>query len=148
MFYEIRCFYVSLFYFSVPPYLVIRFVLFKQKTAYEMRISDWSSDVCSSDLFLFARDRGLQFIARLRLAAFGERHRRAQRIGLRFGLFDLAARFLPLVGEHECREQQLASLGPARHRTDLFVDDRGQLDQLRFLPVGTMEVVRSEDDTS
>src|SRR3546814_8245093 len=26
------------------------FFLFKQKTAYEMRISDWSSDVCSSDL--------------------------------------------------------------------------------------------------
>src|SRR3546814_8172344 len=30
------------------------FFFFKQKTAYEMRISDWSSDVCSSDLF--ARD--------------------------------------------------------------------------------------------
>src|SRR3546814_8606721 len=29
---------------------VIRFFFFKQKTAYEMRISDWSSDVCSSDL--------------------------------------------------------------------------------------------------
>src|SRR3546814_9468312 len=28
------------------------FFLFKQKTAYEMRISDWSSDVCSSDLFV------------------------------------------------------------------------------------------------
>src|SRR3546814_7894431 len=27
---------------------------FKQKTAYEMRISDWSSDVCSSDLAYFA----------------------------------------------------------------------------------------------
>src|SRR3546814_2964982 len=27
------------------------FFLFKQKTAYEMRISDWSSDVCSSDLW-------------------------------------------------------------------------------------------------
>src|SRR3546814_13171060 len=26
------------------------FVFFKQKTAYELRISDWSSDVCSSDL--------------------------------------------------------------------------------------------------
>src|SRR3546814_7741938 len=26
------------------------FFLFKQKTAYEMRISDWSADVCSSDL--------------------------------------------------------------------------------------------------
>src|SRR3546814_7354261 len=30
--------------------LLYRFFLFKQKTAYEMRISDWSSDVCSSDL--------------------------------------------------------------------------------------------------
>src|SRR3546814_4405497 len=28
------------------------FFVFKQKTAYEMRISDWSSDVCSSDLAL------------------------------------------------------------------------------------------------
>src|SRR3546814_8904645 len=31
------------------------FFFFKQKTAYEMRISDWSSDVCSSDL----RERGI-----------------------------------------------------------------------------------------
>src|SRR3546814_11097859 len=30
--------------------LVFVFFFFKQKTAYEMRISDWSSDVCSSDL--------------------------------------------------------------------------------------------------
>src|SRR3546814_8880982 len=30
--------------------VVIYFFFFKQKTAYEMRISDWSSDVCSSDL--------------------------------------------------------------------------------------------------
>src|SRR3546814_3615959 len=29
-------------------------VFFKQKTAYEMRISDWSSDVCSSDLDICA----------------------------------------------------------------------------------------------
>src|SRR3546814_5518266 len=28
----------------------LSFFFFKQKTAYEMRISDWSSDVCSSDL--------------------------------------------------------------------------------------------------
>src|SRR3546814_10338400 len=32
--------------------LFVFFFLFKQKTAYEMRISDWSSDVCSSDLFV------------------------------------------------------------------------------------------------
>src|SRR3546814_1734419 len=35
----------------------------KQKTAYEMRISDWSSDVCSSDLLArqrgFGRERGI-----------------------------------------------------------------------------------------
>src|SRR3546814_5582383 len=31
-------------------YVVCVFFFFKQKTAYEMRISDWSSDVCSSDL--------------------------------------------------------------------------------------------------
>src|SRR3546814_5701510 len=31
-------------------YVVTLFFIFKQKTAYELRISDWSSDVCSSDL--------------------------------------------------------------------------------------------------
>src|SRR3546814_6533917 len=31
--------------------IFLLFFFFKQKTAYEMRISDWSSDVCSSDLF-------------------------------------------------------------------------------------------------
>src|SRR3546814_5008552 len=31
-------------------FIVLFFFFFKQKTAYEMRISDWSSDVCSSDL--------------------------------------------------------------------------------------------------
>src|SRR3546814_8718503 len=33
------------------------FLFFKHKTAYEMRISDWSSDVCSSDLFAGRGDR-------------------------------------------------------------------------------------------
>src|SRR3546814_7334639 len=32
--------------------LLFVFFFFKQKTAYEMRISDWSSDVCSSDLII------------------------------------------------------------------------------------------------
>src|SRR3546814_7452634 len=42
-------------------YGVFLFFFFKQKTAYEMRISDWSSDVCSSDLALrprWAQDGG------------------------------------------------------------------------------------------
>src|SRR3546814_2789192 len=41
----------------VPASLWI-FFFFKQKTAYEMRISDWSSDVCSSDLHFFSRQDG------------------------------------------------------------------------------------------
>src|SRR3546814_12377995 len=32
--------------------MLLYFFFFKQKTAYEMRISDWSSDVCSSDLLV------------------------------------------------------------------------------------------------
>src|SRR3546814_1309639 len=35
-------------------YSLVLFFFFKQKTAYEMRISDWSSDVCSSDLAVSA----------------------------------------------------------------------------------------------
>src|SRR3546814_16627037 len=35
--------------------MVFVFFFFKQKTAYEMRISDWSSDVCSSDLYAHIR---------------------------------------------------------------------------------------------
>src|SRR3546814_4520418 len=34
--------------------VIFLFFFFKQKTAYEMRISDWSSDVCSSDLLLLS----------------------------------------------------------------------------------------------
>src|SRR3546814_5598691 len=48
------------------------FFFFKQKTAYEMRISDWSSDVCSSDL---VDADGLHFHRR---AAFMDELRRAE----------------------------------------------------------------------
>src|SRR3546814_8655197 len=37
--------------------MIFFFFFFKQKTAYEMRISDWSSDVCSSDLRIGAHVR-------------------------------------------------------------------------------------------
>src|SRR3546814_6622192 len=42
---------------------VVVFFFFKQKTAYEMRISDWSSDVCSSDLM--AMVAGAEFEAKV-----------------------------------------------------------------------------------
>src|SRR3546814_12729138 len=41
-------------------FLFMYFFFFKQKTAYEMRISDWSSDVCSSDLPRAAAPIGIQ----------------------------------------------------------------------------------------
>src|SRR3546814_1774638 len=47
------CCSVLSFYFL---YMCLFFFFFKQKTAYEMRISDWSSDVCSSDLRLASVD--------------------------------------------------------------------------------------------
>src|SRR3546814_6376285 len=36
--------------FTISRFCCFLLFFFKQKTAYEMRISDWSSDVCSSDL--------------------------------------------------------------------------------------------------
>src|SRR3546814_2835911 len=41
-------------------FIFIFFFFFKQKTAYEMRISDWSSDVCSSDLPAIDQQKGEQ----------------------------------------------------------------------------------------
>src|SRR3546814_9768958 len=58
-------------------FLVLCFFFFKQKTAYEMRISDWSSDVCSSDLAWMSQKlskAGLEtdscFIEKQRIAPF------------------------------------------------------------------------------
>src|SRR3546814_1369888 len=51
---------------------VLFFFFFKQKTAYEMRISDWSSDVCSSDLRRLGSGRNREIVGR-HLAA---RHQR------------------------------------------------------------------------
>src|SRR3546814_4774255 len=44
-----------LFVFFFNSFVCFVFFFFKQKTAYEMRISDWSSDVCSSDLLSSGR---------------------------------------------------------------------------------------------
>src|SRR3546814_1832476 len=43
---------------------VCTFFFFKQKTAYEMRISDWSSDVCSSDLLDPVNQERLEMLVR------------------------------------------------------------------------------------
>src|SRR3546814_637897 len=48
--------YISFSYYVYVLFFCI-FFFFKQKTAYEMRISDWSSDVCSSDLIFRKADQ-------------------------------------------------------------------------------------------
>src|SRR3546814_20667210 len=65
------------------------FFFFKQKTAYEMRISDWSSDVCSSDLFVerqaahrVDREVGDQLLVAERRAAEPRAPERAQELHL------------------------------------------------------------------
>src|SRR3546814_4619639 len=57
------------------------FFFFKQKTAYEMRISDWSSDACSSDLL------GVRHVQRLSRIIFGNGIRGT--MNDRLGEFDL-----------------------------------------------------------
>src|SRR3546814_13540344 len=70
---------------------------FKQKTAYEMRISDWSSDVCSSDLFTPTRvlDTVLREIS--------------------FGGFDESPPDVRLAPFRPCRGGFLASLRPTEN---------------------------------
>src|SRR3546814_3696655 len=65
-------------YYIVCIFVVV-FFFFKQKTAYEMRISDWSSDVCSSDLLLLPCRVELRQIGRIgeeecRSSEFGKEH--------------------------------------------------------------------------
>src|SRR3546814_12710617 len=57
------------------------YFFFKQKTAYEMRISDWSSDVCSSDLP--GPDQGGRIVPRWQTASFPRRSCRPRQTGLR-----------------------------------------------------------------
>src|SRR3546814_4068269 len=60
----------------------IFFFFCKQKTAYEMRISDWSSDVCSSDLFV------LRIVLRLMSASI---RRKARARGVDYSFFFMRA---------------------------------------------------------
>src|SRR3546814_21169306 len=109
------------------------FLFFKQKTAYELRISDWSSDVCSSDLMelglilqehLAARERILE-IARERQPVERRRsprqiaqHRallRARHRERLFGLFDQARLFQMAHLPHRRAPQKI---DPIRLRTE------------------------------
>src|SRR3546814_4921562 len=110
-------------------YFYLCFFFFKQKTAYEMRISDWSSDVCSSDLISFiervGKRRALdkadvvaarQFLETLEIIMLADRQfQRPMFIGQqRIGHLDVAGREIGLelileaagkIGRASCRER-------------------------------------------
>src|SRR3546814_1787275 len=70
------------------------FFFFKQKTAYEMRISDWSSDVCSSDLLVVVRAllQDHQPVDAVLMTGLSQRH-------------ELTASMLKQIGRASCRER-------------------------------------------
>src|SRR3546814_2985384 len=91
---------------------------FKQKTAYEMRISDWSSDVCSSDLpgelffgpILHHGIRHMPFAGHAGMIAgfpkyFGQRHRTLQQVpAVSLAVF-VGSHVTDEIGRAACRER-------------------------------------------
>src|SRR3546814_5685657 len=130
-------------------FTVISF-FFKQKTAYEMRISDWSSDVCSSDLWAVPRAlpcplcglRRRWWRCRLR---HGFRHDRAGRgrRGFRFivkdagqGRWFLRHHAISLIGlrseEHTSELQSLMRISYAVFCLKKKINNNHRLSQLQF----------------
>src|SRR3546814_3877743 len=109
------------------------FFFFKQKTAYEMRISDWSSDVCSSDLPVLAvHARGGLLHDRLRVddadrhafgGAEGEILDRALRLRAPIGVGGNRNR-AQRIGFGAGRLSHTASIRPALVEGPLFSCDR------------------------
>src|SRR3546814_4475851 len=130
------------------------FFFFKQKTAYEMRISDWSSDVCSSDLSPRHQHRradgagGAGCLVWQQLA-----HHRQQRVWRDAGADVHGLHALPQHSERSAARQK----GPARDRSfdDLF-PDRGYLHSIHAgdaarrlgLEFVRVDLGRSEEHTS
>src|SRR3546814_6889853 len=107
----------------LSEYLLVLFFFFKQKTAYEMRISDWSSDVCSSDLYSVPACGRLNGCARGDVAEYADGfiERRAV-LTVEHGMDERGCHLWRNGG---CRFGHCQSLGPRRH--GLFDRlDRGQ----------------------
>src|SRR3546814_1694381 len=125
----------------VGDYYLLFFFFFKQKTAYEMRISDWSSDVCSSDLGI-----DLAAIPRITISACGT----AYFAGLVAKYwFEQVARQpveVDIASEFRYREAPMPSGG-----LGLFISQSGEtidtLEALRYAKRSGQKI-RSEEQTS
>src|SRR3546814_6374902 len=90
-------------FISLTCVSVSSFFFFKQKTAYEMRISDWSSDVCSSDLVFGADNIRAGSLGFLGLVAT-RKHADADGLAGALGQRHDAAHHLE-IGRASCRER-------------------------------------------
>src|SRR3546814_20043374 len=107
-------------------YLTYSVFFFKQKTAYEMRISDWSSDVCSSDLMVVVAkpldQAALQLVAPLHhvcqqvVAADGLLHRKSSR-----GSHGMAHVGVAVLEEARALRERFENLAGQQHRADRLV---------------------------
>src|SRR3546814_13408282 len=89
-------------------FLVCVFFFFKQKTAYEMRISDWSSDVCSSDLGSSAHAaKILAELAAKAIEELGERGKGGRHFRATFFRSDGLARTIAIETGHPTRDTGL-----------------------------------------
>src|SRR3546814_9514744 len=95
--------------------ICILFFFFKQKTAYEMRISDWSSDVCSSDLAAASRQ-----VRSRRLYRLSDRVARTYRAGR------ACAGGVPAVGALLCRRGGHGGVEAQVPATDADDDGRAE----------------------
>src|SRR3546814_8943971 len=86
--------FIIFFFISFILLLSVCVFFFKQKTAYEMRISDWSSDVCSSDLLTLVRDGAIDMVRAFDLMA-----------GAPARLLQVRAGSLEQIGRASCRER-------------------------------------------
>src|SRR3546814_4211487 len=116
---------------------LVYFFFFKQKTAYEMRMSDWSSDVCSSDLRVDLLLRGLRLLPRRGDGAF----RLAQlQLVVEAGVDALAAQFIQARGARLFALRDVEQLVRLRKR-DVAARDVGRQRQPRGLRVDRKSVV-------
>src|SRR3546814_5345105 len=106
------------------------FFFFKQKTAYDMRISDWSSDVCSSDLYpenlssdIVASGIPEHFQHDVNHDNHGRHLQRAQQEGLELerALFQMQ----PNAGDHVHHQ------GNAHERAELLIIGQPKIDQIQ-----------------
>src|SRR3546814_18340116 len=96
----------------------ICFFFFKQKTAYEMRISDWSSDVCSSDL-LIGGSVGTVMAKRVEMTKMPEL------VAFMHSMIGLAAVFIAIAAVVEPQSlgivEQMGYAIPVGNRLELFL---------------------------